>query len=232
MVQYSKAIEKIVERANKSGGAGAAGFVRQMQGVASATRALEGVMMNRNPVDTDAGHLKKVHQAGERLAKSLEATRSRGTDLLNSTMQELTGQLRSRSGIRPPENMAEVVQQSEIRQAMQRLSPKERSDVALAALKNGDALTINAIANGAPFLSGLEKERIDALVESHQRKTAPDVMEEFDAVLEADHSLQAAIRAAERAATDARDEVAMQRIMRAESAAGEADRAFGEALQG
>jgi hypothetical protein len=213
-----------------NGAEAAAAVTGQINSVAVATRALEGVMMNRNPADTDAAHIKKVHQAGERLAKSLEAARQRGTETLNATAGNLADKLRAQSGIRPPENVAEVIQQSEIRQALLGMNPEQRASVLNDALRAGDVLTINAIHNGAAYLSGVEPARIKACVEAHQKATAPEVMQEFDAMMEADGALQASIRAAERAAADARDERAMQKILAAEAAANDAARAFGDAV--
>lgn len=232
MVQYSKAIEKIIERAEARGGAAASPLLGQMQNIASATRALEGVMMNRNPVDTDAGHLKKVNQAGDRLAKSLEAAKVRGTEALNSAIAKLAGEMQSRTGLRPAENMGEVVQQSEIRQAMLRLSPDARSRVVQEALSAGDVQTLNALANGAPFLSGVSKLLIEQTISAFQQQRAPEISDQIDAVLEVDHALQAALGAASRAASEARDERAMQKILMAEAAAKSAEQAFGEAIKG
>jgi hypothetical protein len=230
MVQYSKAIEKLVERVEASGSKAAATFTGQLNSVAAAVRALEGVMLNRNPADTDAAHIKKVHQAGERLARSLEAARQRGTETLNTTAGNLADKLRAQSGIRPPENVAEVIQQSEIRQALLGMKPEQRASVLNDALKAGDVLTLNAVNNGSAYLSGIEPDRVKAYVESHQKATAPEVMQDFDAMMEADSALQAAFRAAERATADARDEQAMQKILAAEVAASDAARAFGEAV--
>lgn len=100
------------------------------------------------------------------------------------------------------------------------------------ALKSKDVLTLNALTNGAAYLSGVEPERIKAVTDTYTKQVAPELVDKIDSVLEIDAELQAAIRAAERAAVDARDESAMRKIVAAEAAAGEADRAFGVALQG
>lgn len=232
MVQYSKAIAELVKRAKAKSAGEAHGLVSALESVERATRGLEGVMMNRNPADTEAAHIKKVHKGGERLMSSLQSARDRGTGALNSAINALSLKLRDRTGLRPAETVAEVVQQSEVRQALLSLNPSQRSGVVDDALKSKDTLTLNALANGAAYLSGVEPDRIESVIDSYQRQVAPEVMEQFDSVLELDETLQAGIRAAERAAADARDEQAMAKILAAEAAAGEADKAFSAATAG
>lgn len=230
MVKYSKAIAELVTRAQvKDAGGEGGGLVAALESVERATRGLEGVMLARNPADTEAAHIAKVHRAGERLQSSLKASRDRGTGALNSATEALSTKLRQRTGLRPAETVTEALQQSEVRQALLSMDPSQRSTVLNDALKAQDTLTLNALNNGAAYLSGVEPGQIKSVVESYQRQVAPEVVEQFDAVLELDDTLQAGIRAAERAASDARDEKAMAKILAAEAAAGEAERAFGEA---
>mgnify|MGYP006075808817 CR=1 FL=1 len=101
-MKYSASIGKIIERQLARLGDkplnGPTRVVGEIQRIKAAVEGLEAVISNRNPADTDAVHVKKAHDAGARLAKAVEATKTRANDLLSTHSQLISEALAERNG--------------------------------------------------------------------------------------------------------------------------------------
>lgn len=234
-MKYSAPIKKIMERqlariegSQRDGPTRVAGEIGRLH---SAVQSLEGVALNRNPADNDALHLKKTHDAGAKLARSVEATRQRANEILNNHNARLRETLLDRTGLRPPETLEGIMRQSEYRAAVRSLDDRTRREVLREAVKAKDTETLGALFNAAPLVTGIDPNFLRDMRTAYEESVAPDVIGEMNELLEADSALQAVARAAEDAARESQDERAMQSFIRAQEAADKANESFTSALQ-
>lgn len=234
-MRYSHPIEKIVERyVERNQGARAeasSGILGELGRLQSAVRALESIATNRNPAHTDAAHFKAMHDAGGRLQKAATATRQRANEILNSQSAKLRQELAGRTGLRPAADLLEATTQAEIRAAVRSMDTQKRSELLRRAVEAKDVTTLNALLHGPSFLTGLDDKLLAVQRERYERAVAPEVLEKFDAVIEADETLSTITKLAERAATEAQDERAAAAFIAAEAAAKDASATFDAALQ-
>jgi len=233
-MRYSAPIGKILERElariegkNQTGPTRLVGEIGKLH---AAVQSLEGVALNRNPADTDAAHLKKTHDAGVRLAKAVEATRNRANEILNENTGNLREKLLDASGLRPPGDLPGIMRQQELRAVVRSMNQKGRNEVLLEAVNAKDAETLSALFNAPALATGIDPKFMRDMRLSYESAVAPDLVEELDALLEADSALQVAARTAEKTATDSQDEKAAQAFIRAEEAAERARGAFSSAI--
>jgi hypothetical protein len=235
MMKYSAPIAKILERElariegkNQTGPTRLVGEIGRLH---AAVQSLEGVALNRSPADTAMLHAKKTGDAGVRLAKAVEATRNRANEILNENSGNLREKMLDASGLRPPGDLPGIMRQQELRAVVRSMSQKMRNEVLLEAVKAKDAETLSALFNASPLASGLDPEFMRKMRHTYESTVAPDLVEELDALIEADHALQAAARVADKVAADSQDEPAMQAFVRAEEAAERARESFSSAIQ-
>jgi hypothetical protein len=234
-MRYSHPIEKIVERyvERTQGGRtdASTGILGELGRLQSAVRALESIAINRNPAHTDAAHFKAVHDAGGRLQKAATATRQRAAEILNSQSEKLRQELAARTGLRPAADLLEATTQAEIRAAVRSMGSQKRGELLQRAVEAKDVTTLNALLHGPAFLTGLDDKLLAVQRERYERTVAPEVLEKFDAVIEADETLSTITKLAERAASEAQDARAAASFIAAETAAREASATFDAALQ-
>jgi hypothetical protein len=201
-------------------------FTGQIDSVGRQARSLYDVVSNRNPAETDAAHIKKSHTAGGRLLRTLEGLKEKRTQSWNETMATLRQELSERTGLRPAQGVEEVVIQSELRQAILRMAPQARNDLVMKAVEAGDVQTLNAILNAPAYTTGFAPEFLTRVRDLHERKKAPELIEEIDAVVEADYALGVAIETAERGAREAMNEREVGNILKQVAAAEQAQAEF------
>ena len=197
----------------------------------SAVQSLESIALNRNPADNDAVHMKKTHEAGQRLANSAKAIRSRANEILNTHNERLREALLQRTGLRPPETLEAIMRQSELRAVVRSMDGKARNDILRDAVKAKDVDTLNALFNASPLVTGIDPNFMGEMRNAYEKSVAPEIVAEVEAMLEADHALQVVVRNAETAATQSQDEKAMVAFVKAEEAAKAAQQSFSESMQ-
>jgi hypothetical protein len=179
------------------------GEVAQVQ---RAVEAMERTLDNRNPGDSDLTHKRHSAEAGKRLAKALEASRKKTTEVLNQHMAGLRGQLEDATGLKGENSPQDTIARGEIRQVVRGMDPSERAAVLRRAVEDRDTDTLSALMLASPLLTGLDKELVARMRESYERQVAPEVKDELDALLEADCAAQSALRAADKAAQEVQNE--------------------------
>jgi hypothetical protein len=197
----------------------------------SAVQSLESIALNRNPADNDAVHMKKTHEAGKRLANSAKAIRSRANEILNTHNERLREALLTRTGLRPPETLEGIMRQQELRAVVRSMDSKARNEVLRNAVQAKDYEVLGALCNAPALVTGIDPKFLVEMRGAYEKTVAPEIVEEVDALLEADHALQVVVRSAETAATQSQDEKAMVAFVRAEEAARAAQESFGQAMQ-
>lgn len=234
-MKYSRPIKAILERELKrlEGKAMDAPtrIIGEVGRLHSAVQGLEAIAFNRNPADNDAVHMRKTHEAGQRLAKSAEATRTRANEILNTHTARLREALLQRTGLRPPEALDAIMRQSELRAVVRSMESTARNDILRQAMKAKDTETLNALFNAPALVTGLDPKFADEMRTAYEQTVAPEIVAEIDAMLVADHALQVVVRNAETAAKDAQDDGAMAAFVRAEEAARAAQQNFSQSMQ-
>ncbi|SUZ31107.1 hypothetical protein ROE7235_00842 [Roseibaca ekhonensis] len=197
----------------------------------SAVQSLEAIALNRNPADNDALHMKKTHEAGQRLAKSAKAIRSQANEILSIQGARLGEKLLQRTGLRPPENLEAIMRQSELRAVVRSMDSKSRHEILQEAVKAQDADTLSALFNAPAIVTGFDRKLLGEMRRAYESQVAPEIVQELDAMIEADHALQVVVRNAETAATQSQDAQAMVAFVKAEEAAKAAQENFSESMQ-
>ncbi|MDZ4136682.1 MAG: hypothetical protein U1D06_13990, partial [Paracoccaceae bacterium] len=188
------------------------------------------VISNRNPADTDAVHVKKAHDAGARLAKAAEATKTRANDLLSTHSQRISAALAERTGLRPAETLEGIMAQSELRAVVRAMPASKRNEVLRDAVKAKDAKTLAALLTAPALVTGIDPNYAGEMRTAYESAVAPELLDEMNMLIETDDALQAVMRTAETAARDTQDPAAVQAFIRAENAAQEAKAAFDSAF--
>lgn len=234
-MKYSRPIKAILDRelARLEGKRhdGPTRVIGEIGRLHSAVQSLEGVALNRNPADNDALHMKKTHDAGVKLAKAVEATRQRANEILNAHTTRLGETLLDRTGLRPPETLQGIMKQSEFRTVVRSLDDEKRREVLRDAVKSKNSEILSALFNADPLVTGMDPKFMREMRDSYESAVAPDVVEEWGALIEADSALNAVARSAEKVAKDSQDERAVEAFIRAQEAAEHASQTFSSAIQ-
>ncbi|MGJ8588806.1 MAG: hypothetical protein ACSHXW_11680 [Yoonia sp.] len=232
-MKYSAPINKILERetARIEGKPydGPSRFIGEMQRIQTAVQGLEAVIGNRNPADTDAVHIKKSHDAGARLAKAVEATKTRANELLSSHAERISTAMVERTGLRPANTLEGIMAQSELRAVVRALPAEDRNGVLREAVKAKDANTLAALLTAPSLVTGIDPEFAGHMREAYESAVVPELLDEMSQLIEGDQALQVVLRTADKAASETQDPVAVQAFIRAEAAAQEAKTAFDSA---
>lgn len=182
--------------------------------------AMEGVATNRYPTETEEGHALRV----SKVATSLKTEAGNALQALNRTLNEGSANLRTKIAQATGFDR-ESPHAAEIRAAFRPMSHGKKLDLIKEAMAAKDTELLAAVLAPHPFLSGIDPKFRNDMRNSFEAQMAPELVEEFEALIDLDSEVAALIRTAERAADEA---VQPDYITKVKEAAERAERAAAE----
>lgn len=186
-------------------------YTQEVRRMANAVEALERLSLNRSPRDTEEAHAVKIAAAAKRLGADFSTTGDRLNNSFREAVTTLDAQIREQAGLIPSQYS------SEIRQSFRSMDSQQRGQALQKALGAGDSEIFAAIQDAPEVVTGIQPEFRDRLVESLQRKKAPDLMVEYENVYESFTTALTALGSVQKAVSEGFDPVKLAEIEAAEA---------------
>lgn len=200
------------------------GINQTVSSLVQAVEQLEKLAASRSPMETEAMHATRVHQAARRLEETAQAADARIQGSVRAGVIDLSAAIEAKAGLR------EDAYASEIRATLRALPEKQRLEEVNRALAKGEASIIAAIAKAPQTVTGLPGDHRDRVVEEHQKKVAPAEYQARNDLLDMLSTSLVAVSTAKKAAQSATDPAYIEEIQKADEKAKAAQHGFDAAL--
>ena len=194
--------------------------------ISGAVRALEDLHSNRDLTQTPEHHTAKVGRAAQTLEAKLPGLKEQALAAWTQHQAKISEQIVDRCNFKP--NRFEA----EIRQVL--LSMPTLADriawLQQCAQDDANGPILAAVAEAPPALSGVSKEALKAIEETFIERLCPDLMEQREDLDSALDLISASHRTAQTMASEFQDPRELDRISRAQEAAGHAQERMNQAL--
>lgn len=122
---------------------------------------------------TEAARLIALNDLFQKHVGSKVPDAIKAIDALNDIPMALYDEVQA--ALAPSDKPHDIIVASEIRQAISRLSPAERSAALETAIQRGDRATMSAIVNAPAFLSGVSQEALSGYRDQFVAKHHPEI---------------------------------------------------------
>ncbi len=204
------------------------GWVRDLvNGGRKATQLLEGleaIALKRNPSETPEAHALRVNNAAKKVQAEIEALRAKADTIRTDAGRFISEQIEQRTQLRDGPRGAEI--RSYFRQA----SPDERKAIMERAIEGQDSETLGALFTAPSYLAGMDAEYQGRMRYHYESKVCPDLHQRLDEVIEADKTVAVIRRVANEAAQEALAPDYVERILKDQAEAEQAQAKFEGAL--
>lgn len=187
---------------------------------------LEKLIVSRNPMDTEAAHMKKVAVAAAKLKFATNKNLSGVLGVNASAREELTQEIKHKAKLAPTESA------SEIRSVLRGLSLSERIRVVQEAAAGGDSEVLSAVLCGNTLTTGINDKLRTELVNQHTRRVAPELLEQMNILDEVAEIIPKFFELAESAADESTDPERMAELASLEEKAEQAQSDFNQSIEG
>jgi hypothetical protein len=192
----------------------------------TALDGLERLARARNPVETEAAHLKRVAEAATKLGGRVSALENRLAELNQEGAIQLSEAMERKAGLVPDEFAGEI------RAAVRGMSGKERTAVLQQAVDNGEAALVAALTSGHSVLTGFNPEYRDRMRQAFIEKHAPNEYNALNTLHDTYSGSVKALGVARRAVTQSFSPEKIAQISEQQKAASEAQSGFESAEGG
>ena len=183
--------------------------------------AVNKVRENRNPMDTDAAHSRKVAKAAQLMREQTRMIDQTALKLYQLSVERINKEIDQQAGL------VEGKFDQEIRTAFRGLSEKQRADTLSEALKNGNSEVIAAVCLGPSVLSGVDDKSRNEFIRDLRKAKAPQLLEDLDEIHNAMSITNVAREIADNLFNDSYDPKKQAEIDRAEAQAKTAQEMLG-----
>jgi len=197
---------------------------RQVAGLTIAVTKLEELALNKNPIETEAAHAKRVAAAASKVKSMTEQTQQQITETVTEAKSELQEIIASKSRLIPTEDAAEI------RLALRELNSKQRKKVLFDATNNGDAVILAALDQSNYLTTGIADDLKVRFLDQYRGSQAPAEFEELKALEGMVEAVPVAITTAFKASEDAFDPSCIKQLQLDENKAAEAQKTFDESV--
>lgn len=213
---------KMVESMSRQQDAAPRAINAKLAAAAEAVLTLEKLAANRNPIETDAAHAKRVADAAGRLKAKVSRLESEITEETQRQRERLAREIKTQARLTPSQHAAEI------RASLRAMPEKERLSVMREALRGSltGAEILAAVADGNFITTGLPDEVRTRFIQDFQKTQAPELFAEMSALEELLEHAPQVVGLANEAASEAVDDSYIQRINEAEKSAQAAADAF------
>lgn len=194
--------------------------------LASHVAALENMMTNPSPYDTEAAHKSKVAVAAKKVEQRLSATRKKADDIMMNGGRELALQIEEQAGLK------DSVYGAEIRATLRSMTNEARSDAIQAALERNDSQLIGAMVSAPALLSGVQPEIQERARDVLTQRLAPQAKQEFSNLQEAWSTVNSSAKMVETVIREAVPVDEINQINRAQEKALTAQADFSRSVDG
>jgi hypothetical protein len=161
-------------------------ILSHLQKLEGAASALDKVKANRNPMDTESAHKRKVAKAAEKLRDAAARIDAAINDEVVRGTAEISTLIDKAAGLVPGDY------DQEIRSALRAMDPQQRHKILQDALEAGDSQTIAATCLCPALLSGVDAEQQRWTLETLRHRKAGDLMGTLEDLGEAFKTAQSA----------------------------------------
>ena len=198
----------------------------KLAAAAGAVLQLEKLAANRNPMETDAAHAKRVASAAGQLKAKIARLEGELAEETQRQRERLNREIQEKARLAPSQHAAEI------RAALRAADEKTRLKVARDALAEPEsgAEILAAIAEGNSVTTGLSDATRRQFVELFQKTQAPELFEELSAMDEILEHAPQIVGIAKQASAEAVNPAYIEEISAAEKAAQEAQDAFSQSV--
>jgi hypothetical protein len=228
-MQHATALKEIVSRMRTTAGDDHLrihhkAITSRAASIADAVAHLESMARNRNPMETEAAHARRVADASRKLDQKVNSTQQLIDDTLRSASYSLTEAIDNRANLREDSYAAEI------RASVRGMKEKERFAAMQEAVQSGDARTVAALTSAPPVATGLNSEYQARQREEFRKRHAPAEYAAMEELFELHKTAGVAAKVARDAAAAATDPKYIAEIAQQEALAHKAQAAFDGAL--
>jgi hypothetical protein len=224
---FSNLTERLSSRLNsRKNSRHAKKILASIQKMERQAAALDKIRNAKNPVDTEAGHSRKIAVVAKKLQAETAKAKAEANDFYASGLAEINTAILSRTGL------VETGHAAEIRAAFRTMTGKQRSDTLNTALSEGNSEIIAAVSLVPPILSGVTDEAQKRYIMLLQHAKAADLVEERDDLSDAIETAEAAHKLAGIIFDQNYDPQKQAAIDRAERQTREAESELAESMAG
>lgn len=224
-IKKSIAANDILKRAEASNPKGwASELVNGGRKATALLESLETVAAKRNPTETPQAHAVRVHKAAQKVLAQVEELTAKANDTRTAAGRTIAEQIQTRT------KLTDGPRGAEIRGLFRSMSSKERSQVLETAIANHDSETLGALFNAPAYLSGMDADYQARMRHHYEMQIAPELHAQLDEVLSADNSMSVIRRVVREAATEALNPSYVDRILKEQAEAEQAQAGFEGAL--
>jgi hypothetical protein len=228
-MQHATALKEIISRMQSAAGDDHLrihhkAITARAASIAEAVSSLESMAKNRNPMETEAAHARRVADAARKLNEKVASVEALISNTVQSAVYNLDEAINSRANLREDSYAAEI------RASVRGLPEKDRFAAVQAAVKAGDARTVAALTNAPSVATGLNPEYQERQREEFRKRHAPAEYQAMTDLTDLFSTSAVALKVAKDAAAAATDPKYIAEIAEQEAAANRAQAAFDGAL--
>ena len=153
-------------------------YLSSMMHAPSLLTKLEQLASTRNPMETDASHARRIHQAAQKAAAEGQRVAQRLAEQANASREQLLREINAAANLTPPKDAAEI------RSVIRALPPSERLKAMNDAAARGHADIIAALMEGNSVTTGVDDENRSRFIEMHKQRSAPELYQRLEALEE------------------------------------------------
>ena len=224
MTKYSKAIQEIINRSEgKSTHAQRLNMLQRQ--IYDATASLEKVVAHRDPTLPVEAHKMKIAKASKKLESMLETKRRAVDDFRYTAMTDLHTEVATASNL-----VADPRYSSAILSRFVGMKQKDQISFLNELLSDRDGPSLASILDAPKAATGLSRSHADRIYESYTKEVAPEASAALFEYAEIENALSSTIKAAKRAANEMNNPIEVDRIIREQEKAKEAEQRLNEAM--
>ena len=225
MTQYSKAIQEIINRSQGTNQHSQRLNLLQRK-VLEATEALENIVEKRDPALPLEAHTLKVAKASEKLKRNLEKQAQALEDFRYTAASDLSTQISQQANLIPNSNF-----QDSVFNRFFSIKSMDKVKFLNELLSEQDGSSLAAILEAPKAASGLSKDQANRLWDSYTKAAAPEPSAAMSEYWRIESATDAVFKAAKRAANELSKPEEVQRIIRQQEQAMDAEIRLDEALE-
>lgn len=193
--------------------------------MANQVEALEKLIVNKNPMVTDAAHQKAVAKAAE----TTKRANAMAQEKCRALHEQTVGQLRSEIAVRA--NLVPSKYSEEIRGRLLGMKQSDRLRAVTKAIETKDTLTLAAISEGNELMTDFDETTRNDLLSSYQNKICPDLFDELETLKDLETSLPIIFEQADKAADASYEVRHVEALLAAENEAKAAQLEFDQSVE-
>ena len=198
--------------------------VSQVVRVQHGVDAIDELSRNRNPMETDAAHFKKVSLHAKNLKLKAEKAKRDIQDSMRQSVIKLEEETTAKT------NLIEGKYSNEIRAAYRSMENSERAKAINQAIVEKDAPTVAAIVKAPAVLTGFTNDELTRYQTEYKNLVAPDYMGKLEGILDNEQLASTALNSAISASNEYIDNERYNEVERLEGLSLAAEGAFRESF--